>query len=342
LVRRSVDELVGKTKILMSFVMPATFSGTPRISLISPARAAVINSYSIKVYDGAGSDTKKLDDAAPMFFLPLSISRVTPVYDHSTTRTKGSYRSPSLLLEFFGQSLGSGVDRRLLINGHHLDPQDPVDLDVDLNINEFRVVGNGLIQARIDRKLFFPHYTADYFEFDNHQNFTASINYADDGPAEFANCTSTVDVKTKTAQIQVAGNFFNLNYVPVSSTKDFTVTSTTLKSYDPMGRITILAQCVYLNNCGTSTPSYWGSTNTYDLMGNLTSYTDGSGEVFTQSLDGAGRPYKLTSNWVDSTHPATLFDATNGFYPAGVINKVALGNGLTKVAVQIKAASINL
>jgi hypothetical protein len=83
---QGVYELVGRTTILMSFVMPASFSGTPRISVISPGHAAVVNSYRIEVHDGAGTrtHTRKLDDAAPMFSLPLTISRVTPIYDHST------------------------------------------------------------------------------------------------------------------------------------------------------------------------------------------------------------------------------------------------------------------
>lgn len=101
--------------------------------------------------------------------------------------------------------------------------------------------------------------------------------------------------------------------------------------YDAMGRVQRLGQCVYINNCGTSAPTLWVETNSYDMMGNLTSYTDANGVTFTQSFDGAARPSQLTSSWVDSTHPASIAtaDSTLGYYPPGALRKVALGNGLT-------------
>jgi RHS repeat-associated protein len=112
----------------------------------------------------------------------------------------------------------------------------------------------------------------------------------------------------------------------------------TYYSYDSMGRVKILAQCAYINNCGTSAPSLWGITNTYDLAGNLASYTDGSGELFTQTFDSAGRPSQLTSNWVDSSHPSPLstMDPSVGYYSNGAVRKMTSGNGIT-TAISLEA-----
>lgn len=106
----------------------------------------------------------------------------------------------------------------------------------------------------------------------------------------------------------------------------------TYYSYDPVGRVTVVGQCVYINNCSTPTQSLWGSTSTYDLIGNLTSYTDGSGDVLTQTIDNAGRPTTLSSSWKDSTHPPILLEAdpNQGFWPSGALAKAGLGNGLSE------------
>jgi len=45
---------------------------------------------------------------------------------------------------------------------------------------------------------------------------------------------------------------------------------------------------------------------TYDLAGNLATYTDGVGETYTQTFDAVSRATQLNSSWVDSQHPATM------------------------------------
>jgi RHS repeat-associated protein len=97
-------------------------------------------------------------------------------------------------------------------------------------------------------------------------------------------------------------------------------------SYDSVGR-------VILNN--QSTPANCGTGNfqisyTYDLSGNMTSYTNGGSLTFSQAFDSAGRATVLTQNLVDANHPATLatVDSSIGFYPIGAIRKMTLGNGL--------------
>jgi len=96
-----------------------------------------------------------------------------------------------------------------------------------------------------------------------------------------------------------------------------------------MGRTAIQGSCGYVN-CGAS---LWVVNNSYDLAGDLTSYTDAFGNTFTQTFDSAGRPWKLTSSWVDPNHPQTLYTVGNAtqpnYNPAGGVNTGLLGNNLT-------------
>jgi|SRR5579883_470385 len=95
--------------------------------------------------------------------------------------------------------------------------------------------------------------------------------------------------------------------------------------YDPLGRIV-------MNEQYTPTMSYRSMSYAYDLAGNMVTFTDGVGETYTQTFDGAGRPTQLNSSWVDSQHPATLVtvDSSVGYYPFGGLRKMSLGNNLTQ------------
>jgi RHS repeat-associated protein len=99
-----------------------------------------------------------------------------------------------------------------------------------------------------------------------------------------------------------------------------------LNSYDPMGRITSQWQCTPLN-CG-ATP-YTG-TFTYDSIADLTSesyfYTTGAITI-SSAFNTAGLPTQVTSNYVDSQHPATLVSGIT-YTPAGAIQQLTYGNGL--------------
>jgi len=68
---------------------------------------------------------------------------------------------------------------------------------------------------------------------------------------------------------------------------------------------------------------------TWDLAGNLTSYSNGVWPQYNQSFNLAGRLTTLTSSYVDSQHPATLFSnaSYNGF---GELLTATLGNGLAE------------
>lgn len=93
-------------------------------------------------------------------------------------------------------------------------------------------------------------------------------------------------------------------------------TKRSIVAYDPMGRITSELQYTPSNSAGTAyAPAY-----TYDLSGDLATFTDGvtvtpvGGTIlsFTNAYDAAGRLQTLTSNWSDTTHPASLFSAQVG------------------------------
>jgi RHS repeat-associated protein len=103
--------------------------------------------------------------------------------------------------------------------------------------------------------------------------------------------------------------------------------------YDSVGRLLHQGQCAI--NCYGSGQGPWTTLYTYDLAGNSTSYSDAAGDVFTYTIDTAGRPTKLTSNWIDANHPnvpVVSVDLTNGFVPNGGLRKLTLGNGVTETA----------
>jgi RHS repeat-associated protein len=101
-------------------------------------------------------------------------------------------------------------------------------------------------------------------------------------------------------------------------------------SYDAMGRIVREWE-------QTPSTSPGGSFvyQSYDLAGDLTSLSNGSGVAISYAYDSAARPKTVTSSWNDAQHPGTLYtvDPSIGYFPSGVIRKVTLPNGLTEVAM---------
>ncbi|WP_213803761.1 hypothetical protein [Granulicella sp. dw_53] len=109
--------------------------------------------------------------------------------------------------------------------------------------------------------------------------------------------------------------------VPTAGAK----TKRTILAYSPVGRVTSEQQCV-LSSCAASHTVSYG----YDLAGNLTSSTNGTGLlVFTNQYDGASRPQSITvtSPWTDITHPATLF--SNPVYGPAGLSSAVLGATMT-------------
>ena len=103
-----------------------------------------------------------------------------------------------------------------------------------------------------------------------------------------------------------------------------------LFSYDPMGRPVWQFQQTPLDYAGY----FFVIMYSYNLAGGITEHDDGLGDVFYQSFDGAGRVFQVGSNQSDSQHPNPLAtpDSSNGYWPAGQIRQMLLGNGLTETA----------
>jgi len=99
-------------------------------------------------------------------------------------------------------------------------------------------------------------------------------------------------------------------------------------SYDPMGRPVWAVEATPQNCCSTG----WTLNYSYDLMGNMLTASNGFGTTFSYTYDSADRPKSMTSNLVDSQHPAAIYtaDTTNGYFPHGALRKGAFGNGLTE------------
>jgi hypothetical protein len=103
------------------------------------------------------------------------------------------------------------------------------------------------------------------------------------------------------------------------------VTAKRFTSYDAMGRLLTQQTCVF-TNCAQD--RYHSQTFNYDVAGNLSGFDDGWGlQSFSQSYDAAGRLQFVTSNWIDATHPATLYGVQN-YGPIGVLN-ATMGDHLT-------------
>jgi YD repeat-containing protein len=130
--------------------------------------------------------------------------------------------------------------------------------------------------------------------------------------------------------------------MPESGTVSITVngvtSTTTVQSYDPMGRTTNYWQCTPLN-CNTS--SIWPTSYTYDLAGDVSGWTHPAGFTITQTLNTAQQVTAVTSSLSDSTHPATLATGPNGLiqYNApgaitGLQNGCAVGSGSSCTNVQ--------
>ena len=92
-------------------------------------------------------------------------------------------------------------------------------------------------------------------------------------------------------------------------------------SYDQLGRVKINSQCTP-QNCSAN--NVFPVTYTYDLLGDMTSSTNGAGVTLTYLVNKATRLTSLTSSLNDSTHPGTLFSAAH-YNPAGSLLTASLG-----------------
>jgi YD repeat-containing protein len=124
------------------------------------------------------------------------------------------------------------------------------------------------------------------------------------------------------------------------------LTNRSILAYDAMGRVLNEQQYTLASQAGGT---FYAPAYSYDLAGNLLTSTDGSTPspttsettlTFTNAYDSAGHLVSLTSNWIDGTHPGTLFSPPTGpsttcsssssqYTPFGALQNAAFGSGLT-------------
>ena len=131
---------------------------------------------------------------------------------------------------------------------------------------------------------------------------------------------------------------------PTSPPATGLLTRRSFLQYDAMGRIQADQQCTS-TNCSSGGP-YYAPAYTFYLSGDVQTFSNGITTTptigtlsFTNAFDGAERLLRLTSNWNDSAHPATLFSAQTGqtmpcasslsadYAPPGGLWNAAFGNG---------------
>lgn len=225
---QGVFEVVGRKQIIASFSMPATFTGTPQIAIVTAMREAVINYYTMQIHDGVPGG-KTLAQSADMFYSAPAINRVAPIY-RSEDQT--------VAVSLFGQGLRIGAPRTLLLNGDVLSEEDrarPCTKAPDRS-GTYCILNSGVILARFSRTDYFPHWHFSLLVHNSEQPVDAAINYDDDGPPIIASkgaCTLTEikedDVVTR-IDMTMAGEYFTAGYTPVASNKQITVSTTVLVS----------------------------------------------------------------------------------------------------------------
>ncbi len=94
------------------------------------------------------------------------------------------------------------------------------------------------------------------------------------------------------------------------------IAATAIPGYDAMGRITVYRQCTPYN-CGSSD---WRTTYTYDLAGDVISYTNPAGFTVTRGVDDNQRPTSLK-------YGANMAVSSISYTPWGAISTMCGGNG---------------
>ncbi len=124
------------------------------------------------------------------------------------------------------------------------------------------------------------------------------------------------------ASVTVGGKAYTLTNTKgrPSHTSAASGTAMTVHSYDSVGRMQDLWQCTPFN-CSTS--SIWNMHYTYDLAGDITSWTHPGGFTVSNTISTAQRITQISSSLNDSTHPPVL--ATLTYAPIGAISTLVNG-----------------
>jgi RHS repeat-associated protein len=103
---------------------------------------------------------------------------------------------------------------------------------------------------------------------------------------------------------------------------------------DAMGRVKGTKTCTpaTCNSTNIADSTWYNLTNTYDLAGNMTSYTDGFGTTISSSYDTAGRLSTVSTTGNGTTPTETLWTA-NSYSPIG-LTKATFGSNLAVESLQ--------
>jgi len=152
-----------------------------------------------------------------------------------------------------------------------------------------------------------------------------SITYSDGTPTKTFTYDSTTGVSTGTGAW-----FSDLSQVNLKgrlSMASIAGSTGTAYSYDPMGRISYLDECLP-SSCGTVLDNRQ-LKYTYDLAGDLLTSTDGSSVQSTYTVSLAGEVLTLISSQNNSTNPPNILSGVQSG-PDGPVS-FSLGNGLCGV-----------
>ncbi|HEV2990707.1 MAG TPA: hypothetical protein VG759_19880 [Candidatus Angelobacter sp.] len=224
---QGVFELVGSKRLILSFVMPSTFNGTPEIALTSSSKAAVINEFRLRVND---KDTTLNDSPDPIFYQPLQIVRMSPALNDNV-----------VTLDIFGQGFnreGDPIARTFVLNDQQLS-QAKSD---ELKPGEYRVINETLIKAKFDRPKNQPHWHVTFIQHlkngavESHNDMDDTLPPVVDSsnPCEFGKPKPNSDGNIVSIPVTIRGKFFTPVFTPTLLDPDrkFTITSVALKAPD--------------------------------------------------------------------------------------------------------------
>ncbi len=217
---QGVFENIQGKHLVLSFIMPPTFVGTPTIALVSVGQEKTVNNYTVwpngekmpSANDGKDCDKSisKLEcpGVAPMFIQNPAITGISATYSTEADKDHPATATLTIIGQGFKKPVKPG-DAMLLISGHVLQPANDAS---NPHTNEYVWQNSSVLTTTIDRNTFFPHWNLVYALPQIAQTFTASFTQDDGGPAVFTNtdtCTYEVNSSAKTLHFVLTGDFFS-------------------------------------------------------------------------------------------------------------------------------------
>lgn len=197
--RERQDEL--GSDLVLTFTMPPTFTGTPKILIVSASRDKLVNDVRHRV----GTDERTLIgdvDKPPMFYAPPAITRVDVTYPSAT----------SALVRIVGRGFTEAVDSSLVIGTIALGPR-ANKLVPPVADHEFKVFDGGTVMsATVNRTNLPAQWSIDYISSVYQQVVDVTSTHDDtSGPANITSCKYTLGAAKDSVtpvQVTMTGKFF--------------------------------------------------------------------------------------------------------------------------------------